>query len=72
MGDQVSEWMDENTVSGVQFGVGTLHLLLSSLPEKILTLFSGLAWRTDKKLGFALLKSAMTGQGTRASFASLM
>lgn len=72
MGEQVSEWMDENTVSAVQFGVGTLHLLFSSLPEKILTLFSGLSWRTDKELGFSLLKSAMTGQGTRSSFASLM
>ncbi|KAI8335510.1 hypothetical protein BC941DRAFT_472167 [Chlamydoabsidia padenii] len=72
MGDQVSEWMDENTVSAIQFGVGTLHLLLSSLPAKIVNTFSGLPWKTDKNLGFALLKTVMTGQGTRSSLGSLM
>ncbi|KAI9307555.1 hypothetical protein BJ944DRAFT_157842 [Cunninghamella echinulata] len=72
MGDNISEWMDYDTVSSVQFGVGTLHLLLSSLPTKIIEIFTGITWKTDKALGFSLLKSAMTGKGTRSSFASLV
>ncbi|KAI8089496.1 uncharacterized protein BX664DRAFT_135254 [Halteromyces radiatus] len=72
MGEQVNDWMDCDTISAVQFGVGTLHLLLSSLPTKIVKIFSGLTWKTDKSLGFSLLKSAMTGKGTRSTFASLV
>lgn len=72
MGDQVSQWMDQDTALAVQFGVGTLHLLLSSLPEKIVKIFPGLVWKTDRALGVTLLKSVMTGTGTRSSFGSLM
>ncbi|CAO3590325.1 unnamed protein product [Absidia cylindrospora] len=72
MGDQVLKWMDKDTASGVQFGVGTLHLLLSSLPEKIVKIFPGLAWKTDRALGLTLLNSVMDGKGTRSSFGSLI
>ncbi|CAO3593417.1 unnamed protein product [Absidia cylindrospora] len=72
MGDQVSECMDHDTALAVQFGVGTLHILLSSLPEKIVNIFSGLSWKTNKTLGFELLKSVMIGKGTRSSFGSLI
>ncbi|ORZ21705.1 hypothetical protein BCR42DRAFT_434594 [Absidia repens] len=71
-GDQVLKWMDKDTASGVQFGVGTLHLLLSSLPEKIVKIFSGLAWKTDRVLGLTLLNSVMAGKDTRSSFGSLI
>ncbi|CAO3620948.1 unnamed protein product [Cunninghamella blakesleeana] len=72
MDDSVTEWMDCDTISSIQFGVGTLHLLLSSLPTKVVEIFTGISWKTDKALGFSLLKSAMIGKGTRSSFASLV
>ncbi|KAI8335366.1 hypothetical protein BC941DRAFT_430121 [Chlamydoabsidia padenii] len=72
MGDQVTQWMDQDTALAVQFGVGTLHLLLSSLPDKIVKIFPGLVWKKDRALGLTLLKSVMTGKGTRSSFGSLI
>ncbi|KAI7871637.1 hypothetical protein BDF14DRAFT_1763109 [Spinellus fusiger] len=71
MGQEYNQYMDPNTVSGIQFGIGTFHLLLSSMPAKVLKIFSTFGWKGDKQLGFALLKLCLEGQGLRAPLASL-
>lgn len=72
MGQEYTRYMDRDTVSAIQFGIGTVHLLLSSLPPKILKIFSTLGFKSDKQLGFALLKLCLEGKGIRSPLASLM
>lgn len=72
MGQEYTRYMDRDTVSAVQFGIGTVHLLLSSLPPKILKIFSKLGFKSDKQLGFALLKLCLEGKGIRSPLASLV
>jgi hypothetical protein len=71
MGQEYTKYMDRDTVSAIQFGIGAVHLILSSMPPKILKIFSALGWRSDKQLGFALLKLCLEGRGIRAPLASL-
>ncbi|KAI8890300.1 hypothetical protein K501DRAFT_237334 [Backusella circina FSU 941] len=71
MGQEYPNHMDRDTVSAVQFGIGAVHLILSSLPSKLLNLFSALGWESDKQLGFALLKLCLEGRGIRSPLASL-
>ncbi|KAG1152941.1 hypothetical protein G6F37_000654 [Rhizopus arrhizus] len=72
MGQEYTKYMDCDTVSAIQFGIGSVHLILSSMPPKILKIFSLLGWKSDKQLGFALLKLCLEGGGIRAPLASLM
>ncbi|KAG1632389.1 hypothetical protein G6F45_004145 [Rhizopus arrhizus] len=67
-----NEYMDEETISGIQFGIGTVHLILSSLPPKILHVISAFGWTADRHLGFALLKLCLEGQRARSPMASVM
>lgn len=71
MGQEYTKYMDKDTVSAIQFGIGAVHLILSSMPPKILKIFSSLGWKSDKQLGFALLKLCQEGRGIRAPLASL-
>ncbi|OBZ91293.1 Tetratricopeptide repeat protein 39C [Choanephora cucurbitarum] len=71
MGQEYTKYMDPNTVSAIQFGIGSVHLILSSMPPKVLKTVSVLGWKSDKQLGFALLKLCLEGQGIRAPLASL-
>lgn len=52
--------------------IGSVHLLLSSLPPKILKIISAFGWKADKHLGFALLKLCMDGQRIRSPLAAMM
>lgn len=54
------------------FSIGSVHLLLSSLPPKILKIVSAFGWAADKQLGFALLKLSLEGKCIRSPLASLM
>ncbi|KAI9323891.1 hypothetical protein BX666DRAFT_1891437 [Dichotomocladium elegans] len=72
MGQDFHKYMDSNTVSAVQFGIGSVHLLLSSLPPKILKIISAFGWRADRNLGFALLKLCLESKCIRAPLASMM
>ncbi|CEP12855.1 hypothetical protein [Parasitella parasitica] len=72
MGQEYTKYMDRDTVSAIQFGIGTVHLLVSSLPPKILKIFSSLGFKSDKQLGFALLKLCLEGRGIRSPLASLV
>ncbi|KAI7859456.1 hypothetical protein BDC45DRAFT_496124 [Circinella umbellata] len=72
MGQEFNQHIDKNTVSAIQFGIGSVHLLLSSLPPKILKIVSAFGWNADKHLGFALLKLCLEGRCIRAPLASMM
>ncbi|KAI8977628.1 hypothetical protein BDF20DRAFT_875939 [Mycotypha africana] len=72
MGQHFHKYMDDNTVSAIQFGIGSVHLLLSSLPPKILKIVSAFGWKADKHLGFALLKVCLEEKRIRSPLASLM
>ncbi|CAO3687666.1 unnamed protein product [Rhizopus stolonifer] len=72
MGQRYNKHLDQDTISGIQFGIGSVHLLLSSLPPKILKIVSAFGWTADKHLGFALLKLCLEGKRTRSPLASLV
>ncbi|KAI8986389.1 hypothetical protein BDB01DRAFT_785466 [Pilobolus umbonatus] len=72
MGQDFNKYMDQDTISAIQFGIGSVHLLLSSLPPKILKIVSAFGWAADKHLGFALLKLCLEGKRIRSPLASLM
>ncbi|KAI8877018.1 hypothetical protein K501DRAFT_199138 [Backusella circina FSU 941] len=72
MGQDFNKYMDTNTISAIQFGIGSVHLLLSSLPEKVLKIISAFGWKADKNLGFAFLKLCLEGKRVRSPLASLM
>jgi hypothetical protein len=72
MGQLHNEYIDRGTISGIQFGIGSVHLVLSSLPNKILRVVSAFGWKADKHLGFALLKLCLEDRRSRSPMASLM
>ncbi|KAI9313894.1 hypothetical protein BX666DRAFT_1863708 [Dichotomocladium elegans] len=72
MGQTYNDFIDQDTVSGIQFGIGTVHLVLSSLPQKVLRIVSAFGWKADKHLGFALLKLCLEGRRIRSPMASLI
>ncbi|GAA5798851.1 hypothetical protein EDC94DRAFT_617673 [Helicostylum pulchrum] len=72
MGQDFNKHMDQDTISAIQFGIGSVHLLLASLPPKILKIVSAFGWTADKHLGFALLKLCLEGKRIRSPLASLM
>ncbi|ORX46734.1 hypothetical protein DM01DRAFT_1293537 [Hesseltinella vesiculosa] len=72
MGQDFNKYMDQDTISAIQFGIGSVHLLLSSLPPKILRIVSAFGWKADKHLGFALLKLCLEGRRIRSPLASMM
>ncbi|GAN07432.1 tetratricopeptide repeat protein 39B-like [Mucor ambiguus] len=69
MGQEYTKYMDRDTVSAIQFGIGAVHLILSSMPPKILKIFSALGWKSDKQLGFALLKLLLAYYSVLTAFA---
>ncbi|KAI8364846.1 hypothetical protein EDC96DRAFT_510581 [Choanephora cucurbitarum] len=72
MGQDYTKYMDRDTVSAVQFGMGSVHLLVSvlvSTPPKAASLFG---FKCDLQLGLALLKLCVQGKGMRSPLASLM
>ncbi|KAI8062096.1 hypothetical protein BC940DRAFT_309529 [Gongronella butleri] len=72
MGQEYNDFIDRDTVSGIQFGIGAVHLILSSLPEKILRVVSAFGWTADRNLGIALLKICVEDGRIRSPMASLM
>ncbi|KAG2194717.1 hypothetical protein INT47_012088 [Mucor saturninus] len=72
MGADHSAFMDSDTISGVQFGIGSVHLVLSALPAKILKAISAFGWKPDKQLGFILLNQCAEAKRVRSSMATIM
>ncbi|RCH91898.1 tetratricopeptide repeat domain 39A [Rhizopus azygosporus] len=72
MGQLHNEYIDGGTISGIQFGIGAIHLILSSLPQKVLRVISAFGWKPDKHLGFVLLKLCLEERRVRSPMASVM
>jgi hypothetical protein len=72
MGADHLAFMDSDTISGVQFGIGSVHLVLSALPAKILKAISAFGWKPDKQLGFMLLEQCIESKRVRSSMATIM
>jgi hypothetical protein len=72
MGQETTKYMDRDTVSGIQFGMGAVQLILASLPAKVMQINTMVGWSCDKQLGFALLKLCTESRGIRSSLASLV
>ncbi|KAF9436724.1 tetratricopeptide repeat domain 39A [Entomortierella beljakovae] len=72
MGDDVSTHVDKHTLGGVQFGLGTINIVLASLPPKILKIISSFGYVGDKKFGFDLVSKCIAGKGIRSPLGSLM
>ncbi|KAG0250315.1 tetratricopeptide repeat domain 39A [Mortierella polycephala] len=72
MGDEVNTLVDNNTRGGIQFGLGTINIVLASLPTKILRIISSFGYIGDKALGFDLVSKCIAGKGIRSPLGSLM
>ncbi|KAF9966654.1 Tetratricopeptide repeat protein 39B [Mortierella alpina] len=72
MGDEVDTLVDKNTLGGIQFGLGTIHIVLASLPPKILRVISSFGYTGDKAFGFELVSKCIAGKGIRSPLGSLM
>ncbi|KAI8372206.1 hypothetical protein BD560DRAFT_104459 [Blakeslea trispora] len=72
MGTNHLSFMDSDTISGVKFGIGSVHLVLSALPAKILKAISAFGWKPDRKLGFMLLNECTEMSRVRSPMATIM
>ncbi|KAG0213532.1 Tetratricopeptide repeat protein 39B [Mortierella sp. GBA30] len=72
MGDGVNALVDNNTLGGIQFGLGTIHIVLASMPPKILRIISSFGYTGDKAFGFDLVSKCIAGKGIRSPLGSLM
>ncbi|CEP11632.1 hypothetical protein [Parasitella parasitica] len=72
MGADYLAFIDSDTISGVQFGIGSVHLVLSALPAKILKAISAFGWQPNQKYGFALLNECRQSKRVRSSMATIM
>ncbi|KAG0168713.1 Tetratricopeptide repeat protein 39B [Apophysomyces sp. BC1034] len=72
MGSEYDNHMDRDTISGVQFGIGSVHLVLSALPAKILKAISAFGWKPDKQLGFSLLQQCVESKRVRSPMATMV
>ncbi|KAI8066622.1 hypothetical protein BC940DRAFT_354960 [Gongronella butleri] len=67
-----SHMLDQDTLSGLQFGIGAIHLILDSLPSSIRRLVSSFNWEPERSLGQALLHLCKQGKRIRSPWAALM
>ncbi|KAF9160248.1 tetratricopeptide repeat domain 39A [Mortierella sp. AD011] len=72
MGDQATTLVDNNTLGGVHYGLGTINIVLASLPTKILRVISSFGYVGDKTFGFDLVSKCIAGKGVRSPLGSLM
>ncbi|KAF9917811.1 Tetratricopeptide repeat protein 39B [Lobosporangium transversale] len=72
MGDEVNTLVDNNTLGGIYFGLGTIHIVLASMPAKILRVISSFGYSGDKAFGFDLVSKCIAGKGIRSPLGSLM
>ncbi|KAG0342164.1 Tetratricopeptide repeat protein 39B [Podila humilis] len=72
MGDESDKLVDNNTLGGIQFGLGTIHIVLASMPAKILRIISSFGYTGDKAFGFDLVQKCIAGKGIRSPLGSLM
>jgi hypothetical protein len=54
------------------YSIGSVHLVLSALPAKILKAVSAFGWQPNKKYGFVLLNECRQSKRVRSSMATIM
>lgn len=59
--DELYKRYDYHTVGGIQFGLGSINVAISSLPSKIIRLVSIFGLPHDREKGFELLTQCMKG-----------
>ncbi|KAI8338497.1 hypothetical protein BC941DRAFT_451679 [Chlamydoabsidia padenii] len=72
MGQFHAGHIDKETLSGLQFGIGAVHLILDSLPLNIKRIVSSFGWQPEKQLGMALIHLSKEGDRIRSPWASLL
>ncbi|KAG0229310.1 hypothetical protein BGW42_001650 [Actinomortierella wolfii] len=72
MGAEAETLVDKNTLGGIQFGMGTINIVLASMPPKILRIISTFGYSGDKALGFELTQKCIEGKGIRSPLGSLL
>ncbi|KAF9918077.1 tetratricopeptide repeat domain 39A [Linnemannia zychae] len=72
MGEEVNDLVDKNTLGGIQFGLGTINIVLAMMPAKILRIISSFGYTGDKAFGFDLISKCISGKGIRSPLGSLM
>ncbi|KAF9159155.1 hypothetical protein DFQ26_006851 [Actinomortierella ambigua] len=72
MGAESDTLVDKNTLGGIQFGMGTINIVLASMPAKILRIISTFGYTGDKALGFDLTQKCIEGRGIRSPLGSLL
>jgi tetratricopeptide (TPR) repeat protein len=63
---------DANSVGGIHFGIGSIHLVTSILPPKLLALLRALGYMHDRALGFEHLNKCLHSKTLRSPIASLL
>jgi len=64
--------LDPSVAGGIQFGIGTFNVVISTLPPLLLRVVSALGFPSDRKTGLELLESCSQTPGIRQSLSSLM
>ncbi|KAK3825093.1 MAG: hypothetical protein J3Q66DRAFT_326896 [Benniella sp.] len=72
MGDEVNTLVDNNTLGGIYFGLGTINIVLASMPAKILRVIASFGYTGDKAFGFELISKCIASKGIRSPLGSLM
>ncbi|CAO3662686.1 unnamed protein product [Umbelopsis ramanniana] len=72
MGSEAHKLLDEDTISGIQFGIGSIHLLLPMLPPKVLKVVAAFGWTPDRPLGLSMLRECAVNKRVRAPLAASM
>ena len=62
---------DRNSLYGMYFGLGCIHVVTSILPPKVLTLLKALGYMHDRTKGFTYLMAALESDTLRSPLASL-
>lgn len=65
------EGLDRNSVEGVHFGLGCIHIVTSILPPKILTILKALGYMHNRDVGFQHLQRCLESATLRSPLASL-
>lgn len=58
--------------TNIALSIGSVHLVLSALPAKILKAISAFGWQPNKKYGFVLLNECRQSKRVRSSMATIM
>jgi tetratricopeptide (TPR) repeat protein len=63
---------DPNSIGGVYFGLGAIHLVTSILPPKILIVLKALGYMHDRDVGMDFLQKCLKSRTLRSPIASLL